>query len=72
MTSGDANRSRYRIVVDGRIGEAFASITGAHTVEPGDGRTALVGEFRDQAELYGVLDRLRDLGIPLRSVDIGP
>jgi hypothetical protein len=72
MTSADAALSRYRIVVDGRIGEAFASITGAQVVEPADGRTALIGEFRDQAELYGVLDRLRDLGIALRSVDVAP
>jgi hypothetical protein len=29
----------------------------------------LVGEIRDQAELYGLLDRLRDLGIELIAVE---
>lgn len=30
-----------------------------------DGEATLSGPFRDQAELYGVLDKLRDLNLPL-------
>ena len=37
-------------------------------VEPGRELTALVGEIRDQAHLYGVLDRIRNLGLELVSV----
>jgi hypothetical protein len=29
----------------------------------------LIGEIRDQAHLYGLLDRLRDLGIDLLAVE---
>jgi hypothetical protein len=29
----------------------------------------LVGEVRDQAQLYGLLDRLRDFGIELVAVE---
>jgi hypothetical protein len=29
----------------------------------------LVGEVRDQAQLYGLLDRLRDFGIELIAVE---
>lgn len=33
-----------------------------------DGVTLLVGPVRDQAALYGLLSRIRDLGAPLISV----
>ncbi len=32
------------------------------------GETLLSGPIRDQAALYGLLNRLRDLGVPLLSV----
>jgi hypothetical protein len=34
-------------------------------IEPGEGTTMLVGEVKDQADLYGVLNRLRDFGLEL-------
>ncbi len=37
------------------------------TDEP-NGETLLSGAIRDQAALHGVIDRLRDLGLPLLSV----
>jgi hypothetical protein len=38
-------------------------------LEPGPNQTVLVGEVRDQAHLYGLLDRLRDYGIELVAVE---
>jgi hypothetical protein len=38
-------------------------------LEPGPNQTVLVGEVRDQAHLYGLLDRLRDFGIDLVAVE---
>jgi len=38
-------------------------------LEPGPNQTVLVGEVRDQAQLYGLLDRLRDFGIELVAVE---
>jgi hypothetical protein len=35
--------------------------------EPG-GETVLTGPIMDQAALHGVLNRIRDLGVPLLSV----
>jgi hypothetical protein len=61
--------TRYRIVVKGRLSESFASVFDGLNVEPLPGRTALEGEFADQSHLYGVLDRLRGLGIELVSVN---
>ena len=42
------------------------------TLRP-NGETILTGQVADQAALYGLLFRIRDLGIPLLSVnDINP
>jgi hypothetical protein len=35
-----------------------------------NGETIITGPILDQAALYGLLNRLRDLGIPLLSVNI--
>jgi hypothetical protein len=67
---GDVERTRYRIVVRGAITPAFASAFEGVTVEPLPGATtALEGWFTDQAELYGLLERLRNLGIELMSIN---
>jgi hypothetical protein len=42
------------------------------TLEPAPGQTVLVGEIRDQSHLYGVLDRVRSLGLELISVEPAP
>lgn len=61
--------TRYRIVVKGRLSERFGQAFEGVTLEELPGQTALVGEFTDGAQLYGVLDRLRDFGIELVSVN---
>jgi hypothetical protein len=61
--------SRYRIVLRGRLSERFASAFEGMALEPGPGQTALVGDVRDQAHLYGLLDQLRDFGIDLLAVE---
>jgi hypothetical protein len=61
--------SRYRIVLRGRLSESFATAFEGMALEPGPNQTVLVGEVRDQAQLYGLLDRLRDFGIELVAVE---
>jgi hypothetical protein len=61
--------SRYRIVLRGRLSERFESAFEGMVLEAGPNQTVLVGEIRDQAQLYGLLDRLRDLGIDLVAVE---
>ena len=65
--------SRYRIVLRGRLSESLASaFEGAFegmALEGAPNRTVLVGVIRDQAHLYGLLDRLRDFGIDLLAVE---
>ena len=64
MTSG-----RYRIVLRGRLAQRFESAFDGMVLEPRQDQTVLVGEIRDQAHLYGLLDRLRDFGIDLIAVE---
>jgi hypothetical protein len=58
----------YRLEVDGELSElgqwAFSGMTLSHD----HGHTVLVGPVRDQAELYGLLQRVSDLGLTLISV----
>jgi hypothetical protein len=60
--------NRYRIVLRGRLSERFESAFEGMALEHGPNQTVLVGEVRDQAQLYGLLDRLRDFGIELVAV----
>jgi hypothetical protein len=55
----------YRIVVRGRLGRRFGDSFEGLQIEPGPGLTVLRGELVDQAQLYGLLERLRDLALDL-------
>jgi hypothetical protein len=61
-------RIRYRITVRGRLTEHLRLAFDGLGMEPGGEQTALIGEIRDQAHLYGVLDLVRELGLELVSV----
>lgn len=62
----------YRITVGGRLTHYLGSAFEGFALEPGKDQTVLVGEIRDQAHLYGVLDRVRNLGLELVSVQTAP
>src|SRR3954468_20755232 len=59
----------YRLVVRGRFSDRMATAFEGMRVDPSAGETALVGRFADQTQLYGLIDRLRDLGIELVGVN---
>jgi hypothetical protein len=59
----------YRIWVRGRLTERFGSALDGMRLEPGEDSSAFIGEVRDQSQLYGLLDRLRDLGFELVSLE---
>jgi hypothetical protein len=61
--------SLYRLTVRGRVSERLASAFEGMSVEPGAGTTALVGCVRDQAQLYGLLERIREFGLELVGVE---
>ena len=67
--SSPSQGTRYSIVVKGHLSERYEPAFGGLRLEPRNGVTTLSGPFVDHAQLYGVLDRLRDLGIELVSVN---
>jgi len=64
--------TRYRIAVRGRLTGRLGSAFEGLAMESGRELTILVGEIRDQAHLYGVLNRVRNLGLELVSVAEDP
>ena len=66
------SRQRYDIVVKGRLSERYESAFDGVALEPGQGETRLLADLTDQSQLYGLLNRLRDFGIELVSVNAVP
>jgi hypothetical protein len=63
--------TRYRIRVRGHLGPALAdSFQGAVVERRPDGVSEVRVGFPDQAALHGLLTRVRDLGLPLLSVEV--
>ena len=59
---------RVEIRVKGRIDEHWSDWFDDLTITHADDETILTGTVVDQAALYGLLAKLRDLGLPLVSV----
>ena len=57
-----------RITVRGRLSERLLAAFEGMTLVPGARATDLVGDVVDHAQLYGLLTRIRDLGLELESV----
>jgi hypothetical protein len=61
--------ARYRMRVQGQLGPQWADWFVGFTLSwEVPGQTVLVGQVVDQAALYGLLNTLRDLGLPLLEV----
>ena len=61
---------RYEIRLTGHLDERWVAWFDGMTVSrAGDGTTVIGGPVSDQAALHGVLRRVRDLGLPLISVE---
>ena len=65
----DQSWQRYEIVVRGRLSRRYECAFDGVTLVPDNGRTRLRAEVADQSQLYGLLNRLRDFGIELVSVN---
>lgn len=62
----------YRIVIRGRLSERLcAQFDGLTALSSGD-RTVLTGDLVDQAQLHGILDRIRELNLELLTVEACP
>ena len=62
--------AHYELRVEGHLDEHWSAWFGGLTLaREADGTTTLRGVVADQAELHGLLARVRDLGVPLISVN---
>jgi hypothetical protein len=60
----------YEIRLKGRLGTRWAAwFDGLAIAHGSDGTTIIHGPVADQAALYGLLQKARDLGLPLISVN---
>jgi hypothetical protein len=59
----------YEIRLEGELGDEWAAwFDGLALVREGEGVTLLICSVADQAALFGLLKKVRDLGLPLLSL----
>ncbi|HEY1003310.1 MAG TPA: hypothetical protein VGD83_27085 [Streptosporangiaceae bacterium] len=69
-TGHDHSPGRYEIRLKGHLDARWAAWFDGLTVTQGsDGTTVIHGPVVDQAALHGLLQKTRDLGLPLISVN---
>jgi hypothetical protein len=62
----------YEIRVRGHLEPRWASWFEGHTLtQDTDGTTVIRGRVADQAALHGLIQKVRDIGLPLVSVTTG-
>ena len=68
-TTKNATSPQYDIRVKGHLDARWTTWFGGMTLtKESDGTTSIHGPVVDQAALHGVLQKLRDIGMPLISV----
>jgi len=72
QTTSPLHRRIGRIVVRGEFGPLLGAALPDCDIAVLLGETHITARVRDEAELFGVLERLRDLGAALVSVAIDP
>jgi hypothetical protein len=61
---------QYQIRVEGLLGDQWSAWFEGLTITPAEnGDTLITGWVADQAALHGLLKKVRDLGLPLLSVN---
>ncbi|MGY1806952.1 hypothetical protein ACI8AF_06235 [Blastococcus sp. SYSU D00669] len=69
MSAPPSGHPRYEIRLTGQLDRRWAAWFDGLTLTPADdGTTSLRGPLADQAALHGVLQKVRDLGLPLLAV----
>ena len=71
MDGSNTNQTQYsKIRIGGHLDQARTSeFAGMRVTQLSNGESLLYGPIEDQAALFGILIRIRDLGIPLLSLN---
>lgn len=76
IDAGHGEAGIYEIRIQGHLDDRWAAwFAGQTLTQEASGTTLLTGPPVDQAALYGLLRKVRDVGMPLISVlriDVGP
>ncbi len=68
-STNEEEPARYELRISGHLDDHWSAWFGGSTLTcESDGTTTLRGPVVDQAALHGLLDRIRDLGVTLISV----
>ena len=68
-TDPQHNPGRYEIRLKGHLDSRWAAwFDGLSLTNSSDGTTIICGPVADQAALHGLLQKVRDLGLPLISI----
>jgi hypothetical protein len=68
-TGDHREAGRYEIRIKGRLDPRWAAwFDGLGLTHESDGTTIICGRVADQAALHGLLQKVRDIGLPLVSV----
>ncbi len=69
MIANNNQTKLYRIIVQGHLGQSWSEwFNNMEICNLPDGKTIISGSVIDQAALHGLLIKIRDLGLPLISV----
>ena len=68
-STGNLEAEPYEIRIQGHLGARWAAwFDGLNLTNEPDGTTLICGPVADQSALHGLLQKVRDLGLPLVSV----
>lgn len=69
-TTRDEPGGWYEIRLDGRLDPRWAAWLDGFDLTPGEGGSTVIrGRVPDQSALHGVLAKVRDIGVPIISVN---
>jgi len=69
MNKSSQNNTVYEIRIQGHLSSRRAELFGDMTVTVLEDGTTLVSGLLDQSALHGLLSQIRDLGLPLLSIN---
>ena len=69
LNSRYSQPQRYRIVVAGQLGDSWQSWLEDLDIQVAGEQTIIEGILVDQSALFGLLKKIRNLGLPLVSVN---